>query len=137
MASTQTFSGSAVFAQWIHAGGTVTLTGNQRSVSLTPTGDMIDTSAGSDEWRTRLPSIKDWSASISLLMPVGGTALEDAIAAGTQGTLIVGPEGTASGKRKYSGAAISGGGNVNMPYADVVEMSCDFQGNGELQRVTW
>lgn len=137
MASSLSFSGSAVVIQWVHAGGTATLSGNQRSISITPTGDMIDATAGSDPWRKRLPSIKDWSASLSLLMPVGGTALEDAITASTQGTLIVAPEGTASGKRKYSGAAISGGGNINMPYADVVELTCDFSGNGELAYGTY
>jgi hypothetical protein len=106
-------------------------------VTITPTNNTVDTSAGSDEWSTFLPGLKSWNASISLLQPVGGTALEDALKAGTQGTLVIGPEGTASGKRKYSGAAISGGGVVNMPYADVVELNDDFQGNGELVYGTW
>lgn len=137
MASTLTFKGNNTFAQWIYSGGTVTLTGNQRTVNITPVNNNVDTTAGADEWSTFLSGIKSWTSSISLLQPVGGTALEDALKSGIQGTLIVGPEGTAAGKRKYSGAAISGGGVVNMPYADVVELSCDFQGNGELSYGTW
>lgn len=130
MPSSQHFTGKDVFISWVHSGGTVTLSGDQRSVTVTTATDLADSTAGDDEWRKQIATIKSISASVSILLPVGGTALEDAILAGKDGTLTVGPEGTASGKRRYVIPAISAGPVTNMPYSDVVEMSCDFSGNG-------
>ena len=130
------YSGSAVYMNWVYSGATVLLSGNQRTVSISPTVDFIDTTAGSDPRRTRLASIKDVSASISLLAQTGGTALEDALAEGNHGTLNVYPEGTASGKRKYIIGAFSNGAKLNLPYSDVVELTCDFTGDGNYTRTT-
>jgi hypothetical protein len=44
--------------------------------------------------------------------------------------LTVYPEGTASGKQKDIYPAIAMGAKINVPYADVVEISCTFQKNG-------
>lgn len=130
------FSGSALYVDWVYSGGTVVVSGNQRTCTLSPTVDFIDTTAGSDARKTRLPSLKDVTASISVLYQAGGTALEDALAEGNQGTLNVYPEGTATGKRKYIVGAFSNGPRINMPYSDVVDMQCDFTGNGTYSRTT-
>lgn len=130
------FSGSALYMDWIYSGGTVVLSGNQRSANLSPSIDFIDTTAGSDARRTRLASIADVSVSISLLAQKGGTALEDSLAEGTHGTLNVYPEGNASTKRKYIVGAFSQGAKTNMPYADVVEVTCEFMGDGNYTRTT-
>lgn len=130
------FSGSALYGDWVWSGGTVVLSGNQRTCNVSPTVDYIDTTSGSDPRKTRLVSLKDVTASWSMLYQVGGTALEDALAEGNQGTLNVYPEGTATGKRKYIIGAFSNGPKVNMPYADVVEMTVDFTGNGTYSRTT-
>ena len=47
-----------------------------------------------------------------------------------EGWKDLGPEGTAATKRKYTLPAFSQGGKFNFAYADVVELACDFQGNG-------
>lgn len=130
------FSGSALYMDWVYPSGTIVLSGNQRTANLSPTVDYIDTTAGSDPRKTRITGPKDVSASIGLLYQVGGTAIEDALAEGTQGTLNVYPEGTVVGKRKYIVGAFSNGPKMNMPYADVVDMSCDFTGNGNFTRTT-
>jgi hypothetical protein len=121
---------------WVYSGGTVVLSGNQRTASLSPAMDFIETTAGSDPRKTRIKSIADVNASISLLAQTGGTALEDALAEGTEGTLNVYPEGTSSTKRQYVVGAFSQGVKISLPYADVVELTCDFLGNGNYSRTT-
>ena len=130
------FSGSALYINWVYSGGTVVLTGNQRTASFTPSIDFIDTTAGSDPRKTRIPSIADTNASVSMLAQTGGTALEDALAEGTHGTLNLYPEGTASLNRQYVIGAWSQGGKFTYPYADVVELNCDFMGDGNYTRTT-
>lgn len=134
--SSQTFSGSAVVIQWIHSGGTATLSGDQRSITINSSMDMHDATAGSDAYRKRLEGIRDMTASYQAILAVGGTALEDALR-NADGTLIVGPEGTASGKRKYTLPMLSAGPSVNMPYADVVEITNEFSLNGSPTIATY
>lgn len=130
------FTGSAVVASWVYAGGTATLSGDHRTFSLTPSIDFADATAGSDARRKRLATIADVSVSYAGLAQEGGTALEDALAEGTHGTLILQPEGTAAGKRKYTVGAFSQGAKFNYPYSDVVEITCDWVGDGNYTRGT-
>lgn len=130
------YTGSAVVASWVWSGGTVTLSGDQRTFSITPSIDFADSTAGADPRRKRIPTIADVSASYSGLAQTGGTALEDALAEGNAGTLILQPEGTAAGKRKYTVGAFSQGAKFNYPYSDVVEITCDFLGDGNYTRGT-
>lgn len=124
------FSGSALVMQWIHSGGTVTLSGAQRTVNYSPSAELYDNTAGSDPAMTRLVGKSDFTVAMSALLQTGGTVTEDALVAGKTGTLIIGPEGTASGKRKYTLPAISNGAQMSYPYNNVVEFTCDWSGNG-------
>jgi hypothetical protein len=128
------FLGSAVVFQWINPAGTLALTGDHRRVSISPAVDLYEKSAGSDADKTYLPGIKDATVSYEGVQQSAGTATEDALVEGTEGTLIIGPEGTASGKRKYTIPAISMGANVEYPYNDVAILSCEFQKSGALTR---
>lgn len=131
------FSGSALVVQWIHPSGTVALTADSRSLSIEPTVKLYTATAGSDADEVYLSGIKDAKISWSGVAQTSGTALEDALVEGTSGTLIVGPEGTASGKRKYTIPAFSMGLQVNIPYDNVVELSCDWQKTGAMTRGTY
>jgi len=131
------YTGKNMYFEWIHSGGTVTMHADFRTVSLAPVVDYVETQAGSDEWKTRLARMKDSSVSYEGLGQVGGTALEDALVEGTSGTVRFSPEGTATGKRKYTIPAYSDGGNFTFPYADVVTLSVNFTGNGAVSRTTW
>lgn len=128
------FSGKDLVFQWIYSGGTVTLTGDQRSVSLTPGVKLVDTTAGSDADETFLATLKSGAVAFAGVLQTGGTALEDALVEGTFGTLIVGPEGTAAGKRKYTIPAFSLGAKMNWPYSDVCEVTCDWTKSGAMTR---
>lgn len=130
------FSGSAVVASWVYAGGTATLNTDYRSFSITPSMDFVETTAGADARKKRLATVADVSVSFAGLAQTGGTALEDALAEGTPGTLTIQPEGTAAGKRKYTIGAFSQGAKFNLQYAGVVEITCDFLGDGNYTRTT-
>ena len=137
MTTSTRFSGSALYVQWIYSGGTIVLTGDRRVFNYSPASDLIDQSAGSDTARTRLNSLTDFTADMSSLMSNAGTALEDALKEGTHGTLWVGPAGTLSTRRKYVLPCISKGSSFSAPYADVVEFSVSFDGNGTVTYGTY
>jgi hypothetical protein len=130
------YTGKNMVFQWIYSGGTVNMQADFRTVNLSPTIDFADSTAGSDARRKRIPTIADATVSYSGLAQQGGTAVEDALAEGTEGTIIFQPEGTAAGKRKYTIGAFSQGAKTNLPYADVVELSNEFLGNGNYTRGT-
>jgi hypothetical protein len=124
------FTGQNCNISWVHAGGTIDLSGDYRAISYKPTVGKVSATAGSDAFESYLMTIKDTVLDYTGVMQTGGTALEDALTEGTFGTLIVGPEGTATGKRKYTIPAYSMGGNFNFQYKNEVEIACQFQGSG-------
>jgi hypothetical protein len=123
-------SGPTMVLSWIWSGGTVSLAADYRNVTWSPSVAYAETTAGSDTHVGRLTTIKDATASIELVNAAGGTALYAALAPGVAGTLIIGPEGTATGKRKISFPCYSDGGQYAQPYADVATVTCGFTGNG-------
>jgi hypothetical protein len=112
--------------QWIYSGGTVALNGDYRTCSWTPSVSNTETTAGSDTHQTFLPTVKNATASIGMVAQTGGTAMIAALAAGNSGTLIIGPEGTASGKPKITFPSFSNGAQFTYPYAGTVEFTCSF-----------
>ena len=123
-------TGKNLVATWAYSGGTVNLNTDFRTLSINPNIDLAETTAGADTDKTYIPTIKDATIEWSGLYQSDGTALVSALEAGTGGTLTVYPEGTASGKQKDIYPAIAMGAKINIPYADVVEISCTFQKNG-------
>lgn len=124
-------TGKDLVIKWMpSSGGTIDLSGDFRSVSYQSSGKLVSATAGADQFESYLATTKDTKVSYKGVMQTAGTALEDALYANTFGTLTIQPEGTATGKRKYTIPAFAGGGNIAWPYADIVEISCDFQGSG-------
>lgn len=125
------FTGSALYVQWnAGAAGTIDLSGDYRTVSWNPSIGMVDSTAGSDPFKSYLTTQKDTTVSYSGVFQTAGTATQNALLAGQYGTLTIGPEGTAATKVKHTLPAFSQGGKFNWAFADVVEIACDFQGNG-------
>jgi hypothetical protein len=110
--------------------GTTVLSGDYRSLSSSPEIGLVQSTAGSDADHTYLTTIKDGRYSYSGLAQVGGSVLLAALLEGTEGTLEIGPEGTANGKPKETAVCISLGAQFNYPYDNVVEISCEFQKTG-------
>lgn len=133
------YTGANMYFEWVYSSnaGTVTLHGDERTVNLNPSVDYADSTAGSDARKKRIPTLKDTMVSFAGVAQTGGTALEDALAEGVEGTITFSPEGTAAGKRKYVIGAFSGGGKFAYKYADVTELTVEFTGNGSYTRTTW
>ena len=128
-------TGKNLKVDWVYTagtvtGGTVTLNTDYRTLSINPNIDLAETTAGADADKTYIATIKDATIEWSGLYQSKGTVLAAALESGTGGTLIIYPEGTASGNVKESYPAIAMGAKTNYPYADVVEISCTFQKNG-------
>lgn len=124
------YSGQSLIFQWIYSGGTINLNTDFRTATYSPSIDQAEDTAGADTNKTYVNLQKDGKVSFGGLMQTGGTTTTVGLVEGTSGTIIIGPEGTASGKQKLTIPAISLGANYNWPYNGLVEISCDFQQNG-------
>jgi len=125
-------TGKNAVISWVWTGGTASLNGDYRSISISESVNLADTTAGNDTHSTSIPTIKSASISFSGLYPKGtaGTAIIGALAAGNGGTLLVYPEGTATGNLARTYPAIVTGPSLDTPYSDVVAISCTFVSNG-------
>ena len=128
--------GQAGTIQWITSGGTFAMNADFRTVNFTPSVAYADVSAGNDTQVGRLPTLKDAVASISLVKQAGGTALVAQLQPGQAGTLIIGPEGTATGKQKITLPAYCDGAKTGAPYADVATLDVGFSGSSVLANFT-
>ncbi len=132
------FAGSAMYLAWVYPGGTVTLQGDFRTFSWSPSLNWIDATAGADTFEELLPSFGTGAdITCTMVMQAGGTALLAALDRQTAGTLIYGPEGTATGKVKYTIPATSAGPQFSQPYNDVVELTASFRQTGAETRSTF
>ena len=84
--------------------GGVEVQADFRSLAWDESTETADTTAGSDEFTSHLVTTKEIEFSLTLLYDgsAAGTAALAALANGTGGTLDVGPEGTATGKPRYT-----------------------------------
>jgi hypothetical protein len=123
-------AGPTMVLTWTYSGGTIALAGDYRTATWAPSVAYVDSSAGSDTHVQRLTALKDSTASITLVAQTGGTAIQTALQPGVGGTLVIQPEGTAASKRKITFPCFCDGASIDMPYADIVAISCGFTGNG-------
>lgn len=129
---TTAYSGKDLSISWIYSGGTVDLAGDYTTFGWSPSVELYDQSAGADANKSYVVGLKDGQMSYAARLQAGGTVLYNALDAGTEGTLIWRPEGTATGKPSYTAPAISMGAKINIPYNGLVELTCDFQANGAV-----
>jgi len=106
--------------------GSTVLSSRFKSYNESDEAGLVDKSAGADTRRTYLATLQDGGASMELLQEAAGTVLWAAVAAGTTGTLEWGPEGTASGKPKYTVDAIIKSRKRTLVHDDVVKVSLDI-----------
>ena len=125
-------TGKNAIINWIWAGGTVVLNTDYRSLNISESVDMADTTASYDIYKTAAPTTKSASIDYSGLYPAGtaGTVLVGALAAGNKGTLQVYFEGTAAASLLRTYPSIVASSKVNVPFSDIVEISCSLTSNG-------
>ncbi len=132
------FSGSAMYLAWIWASGTAVLNTDFRQFDWSPSLALIDSTAGADTFREYISGIGEGGdISLSCVMQASGTALISALARGNAGTILYGPEGTASGKPKSTIPAISKGPAYSQAYDDVVEFKVSWQQSAAETNATW
>jgi len=112
-----------------------TAIGELRNYQLSHSSDVVEDSVIGDTYRTRLATMKTWSASGDLYWDEtdGGQLL---VTISSQVTLNLYPEGADSGDRYYSGSAIVTKFDISASFDGIVEGSIAFEGNGALSTLT-
>jgi hypothetical protein len=98
--------------------------------------DLIDKSAGADDVKTYLVSLKDGTAAYGGLYLGTVSVLEDMVL-GTEGTLEWAEKGTAAGNPRHYVNAILKSKSVTQPYNGVVEDAAGWQFSGTLTNGTY
>ena len=125
------YLGSVAIISWVYATGTAALNTEFRTWNYTPTIDFVDATAGADTSKRRVPSFKDGSMKLTMLMQsTMASADYSCLDEGTLGTVIYNPAGTAAGKLKITLPAYSQGITITEPYNDIVQLDISWQQNG-------
>lgn len=113
----------------------ITQIGELKNYSLSHSSDTVEDSVIGDTYRTRLATMKTWSASGDLFWDEtdAGQLL---ITIGSSVTLNLYPEGDTSGDRYYGGVAIVTKFDISASFDGIVEGSIAFEGNGALSTLT-
>lgn len=122
---------------WKGTAGTLDMSEYSRGASFSPSVKIDVNTTGSAAYETRQVGVKDFTASYKGLQQTGtlGTAttiLDYTLRFGEVGTIYLGPEGTASGMRRYTLPVISQGPQVNLVYDGLTEINIAFVGNGTV-----
>jgi hypothetical protein len=131
MAVADRMTGAAQYIGFIHSGGTVNLSGDSRTFDVTREQEVADASAGSDGARSSKATLKNYSATLeALYIGTAGTASFGSVDIGKEGTLLWGPQGTATGNPKGSWPMIVTNMSITSPFDDVVMLNIEWQGQG-------
>lgn len=107
-----------------------------RGFTVEEKGETLDDTVMGDDWHTRLPTFKDWTASVDVLFDDTNTNGQGTLVAGAALTMSFLMEGTASGAHSLSGACIVTGRTITAQYDGLVEASLTVEGNGALTEGT-
>lgn len=121
-----------------NSGGSLTdISAYVNSVDFPETADVAETTTLGDGSKTYIVGLKDSTLSVAGLWDATADAIFGAVV-GQSATLSFeySPEGTATGKVKYTGEAILTSYAQNSPVGDVVSYSADFQVSGAVTRGT-
>lgn len=137
------YRGSALYARWESAaGGTVILWAESRTFSVDEQANTIDVTVRSDTAKAFLADYPTISCTMAGL-DTSGTSLTanqpwDNLNIGDLGTVIWGPEGTATGFRKRTLPALLKGKKFDSPYDGAVTWELSFDSNGgSVAKATW
>ena len=130
-------TGAALYCAWNYpavtagsatlAAGTLVLSTDYRT--MTPIDDTqatVDASAGADTERIYLKTLKDGQMAISFLND-SGTTLPIILAAGNNGTLIIGPSGTATNMLKITKPSTISGSKLTTGYEQISIWDLQFK----------
>jgi predicted secreted protein len=112
-----------------------TTIGELRNYALSHSSDTVEDSVIGDTYRTRLATMKTWSASGDLYWDETNAG-QLLITIGSSVTLNLYPEGADTGDIYYSGSAIVTKFDISASFDGIVEGSIAFEGNGALSTLT-
>lgn len=112
-----------------------TTIGELRNYAITHTSDTVEDSVLGDTYRTRLASMKMWSASGDLYWDENDAG-QLLVTIGSQVTLNLYPEGASNGDVYYSGACIVTQFNISAAFDGIIEGQISFDGTGALTTLT-
>jgi len=127
------YTGKDLHLKW----NSTELQGEFKTLTVSEETDFADVTAGNDEARDYLATIKDGKAEAEIFDQAGNTLLWNAIEPGTSGTLEWGPEGNATGKPKYSALAIVKSREREIPFDDGVVITIQWQFTGPVTESTY
>lgn len=138
------YRGTALYVEWITAGGTTVLSAESRTFTVNEQSNQIDVTVRSDTAKAFLTDFPAITANMQGLdtagTPTSGTVpqLWDRLNIGDTGTVRWSPEGTATGYRRKSMPAIVKGKNQEFPYDGVSAWTLDWDSNGgSVTPSTW
>ena len=112
-----------------------------RNFSVTEAQEQADATAGADDYRNFVDTVKSIEASCEIVMKTyatGGSALRALLDVGSQGSLIWSPEGTASGKPKRYFTATVTQSDESLPFDDVAILAITWTMAGTaVTTTTW
>jgi len=116
----------------------VVLSAEYRSFSATETGGLVDASAGADANRTYLTTLKDGTATASILVETGvGTLKWIAVAPLATGVLRWGEQGSYQGSINHSVTAFVTERRKTLAYADLIVADVTWQFSGAVTDSTF
>jgi hypothetical protein len=132
MAIANRYRGKDLVIQWIYPGGTIILTNDFTKFDVDRQIDLLDASASNTLDKEYINGLKDATAKLDLfdITTAAGTVLAAALVEGTAGTLIYGPQGTATGKPKAGFAAITKSLKHSLDIGNPVSLASEFQKTG-------
>lgn len=133
MAPTQRLTGKNLYVGFIDGSGTATISGDQTAFDTGLEQETVDASAGSDDWRVFLPTMKNGSFKLETYYKgTNGTATLARLEMGDAGTLLWGPEGTATGKPKWGIPVLVTKNDYSFPFDNLIKVTIEFQQQGDL-----
>lgn len=134
MASSQKYKGSALYVAFMNATlGTVDLTGDSRVFTAQEQSQRQDVTTRGDSAKRFLNETPEITCTLTGLDGSGTANTNwnwDRLNVGDTGTVVWGPEGTATGYRKRSLAARLNQKEFNSPYDNATEWSLEFASDG-------
>ncbi len=135
------FRGDQLVIEWLSGGGTATLTGQYRKISLQHGADVIEITGGTVAHREYLAGPAFFGVRLEgyhngTATPLG-TADLATLAPRTGGTVRVSPLGTAAGQPYYSGSALVTGRDFEFAFDELATLTIEWRGSGPLTQATW
>lgn len=118
---------------WIDASGTVDLSADRRAFDFTYETETLEMAAGNDTARAYKPTLMALGGELTALYNgTAGTASMSRVKPQSEGTVVWGPDGTATGRPKWGFPAVVKTQNYSYPYPDAIEVTISFDPQGDL-----